>query len=41
MTTDKYGIDWDEVGDEAKELFKGLLRIDTTNRPGNEVKAAE
>ena len=32
---------WEEIGDEAVELFRGLLRIDTTNPPGNERAAAE
>jgi len=28
--------DWQTIEDEALELFKGLLRIDTTNPPGDE-----
>jgi acetylornithine deacetylase/succinyl-diaminopimelate desuccinylase-like protein len=32
-------LDWDEVGDEAKELFRSLLRIDTTN-PGQPERPA-
>ncbi len=41
MPIDTHGIDWDEAGREAVELFKGLLRLDTTNPPGDEKKAAE
>ncbi len=33
-------IDWDAVGDEAVRHLKALLRIDTTNPPGNEIVAA-
>jgi len=38
MTT---SIDWNAVRDEAVRLLQGLLRIDTTNPPGNERLAAE
>ena len=34
-------IDWAAVEDEALAHFKALLRIDTTNPPGNERPAAE
>lgn len=34
-------IDWDAVNAEALAHFKALLRIDTTNPPGNERPAAE
>jgi len=34
-------IDWDAVGDEAVELLRQYLQIDTTNPPGNEIAAAE
>jgi acetylornithine deacetylase/succinyl-diaminopimelate desuccinylase-like protein len=33
--------DWNRAGDEAVRLFAEFLRIDTTNPPGNEVRAAE
>ena len=33
--------DWSNIEDEAVDLFKGLLRIDTTNPPGHERPAAE
>jgi acetylornithine deacetylase/succinyl-diaminopimelate desuccinylase-like protein len=41
MPIDTHGIDWDDAGREAVELFKGLLRLDTTNPPGDEKKAAQ
>jgi acetylornithine deacetylase/succinyl-diaminopimelate desuccinylase-like protein len=34
-------INWDEVGREALDLFIQYLKIDTTNPPGNELRAAE
>jgi acetylornithine deacetylase/succinyl-diaminopimelate desuccinylase-like protein len=34
-------IDWDEVQQEALDLFIQYLKIDTTNSPGNEIRAAE
>ena len=34
-------IDWAAVGDEAVELLRQYLRIDTSNPPGNEIAAAE
>jgi acetylornithine deacetylase/succinyl-diaminopimelate desuccinylase-like protein len=34
-------FDWAPVEAEALELFRGLLRFDTTNPPGNELPAAE
>jgi acetylornithine deacetylase/succinyl-diaminopimelate desuccinylase-like protein len=34
-------IDWDEVQREALDLFIQYLKIDTTNSPGNEIRAAE
>ncbi|MFW5968235.1 MAG: M20/M25/M40 family metallo-hydrolase [Persicimonas sp.] len=41
MPIDTHGIDWEEVGRESVELFKGLLQIDTSNPPGGESEAAE
>jgi len=35
------GIDWDRAGAEAVGLLKDLVRIDTTNPPGNERPAAD
>lgn len=34
------GIDWARAHEEALEHFRALLRIDTTNPPGNEAAAA-
>ncbi len=34
-------MNWDEIGNESVELFRGLLRVDTTNPPGAERAAAE
>jgi acetylornithine deacetylase/succinyl-diaminopimelate desuccinylase-like protein len=34
-------VDWDEVQQEALELFIQYLKIDTTNPPGAEIRAAQ
>lgn len=34
-------VDWPTVLDESLELFRALLRFDTTNPPGNEMQAAQ
>jgi len=34
-------IQWDKVGQEAAELLSALIRINTSNPPGNEVAACE
>jgi acetylornithine deacetylase/succinyl-diaminopimelate desuccinylase-like protein len=34
-------VDWDAVREEATGHLQALLRIDTTNPPGNETAAAE
>lgn len=34
-------MNWDDIANESVELFRGLLRIDTTNPPGAEKAAAE
>lgn len=36
-----YNVDWDEVQQEALELFVQYLKIDTTNPPGAEIRAAQ
>ena len=36
-----YPIDWKKAGAETLEHFTDLLRIDTSNPPGNETKAAQ
>jgi acetylornithine deacetylase/succinyl-diaminopimelate desuccinylase-like protein len=33
-------VDWRALGDEAVELLRAYLRIDTTNPPGNEIAGA-
>jgi len=35
------GVNWKELGEETTQLLSELLRIDTTNPPGNERAAAE
>jgi acetylornithine deacetylase/succinyl-diaminopimelate desuccinylase-like protein len=34
-------INWQEVGEETVTRLRGLLRLDTRNPPGNEIRAAE
>jgi acetylornithine deacetylase/succinyl-diaminopimelate desuccinylase-like protein len=34
-------IDWQAVGDEVIDHLRALLRLDTRNPPGNEIRAAE
>lgn len=34
-------IDWQAAGDEVIEHFRAVLRLDTRNPPGNEIRAAE
>ncbi len=35
-----YQIDWQEVRDEAVEILRNFIRINTVNPPGNELEAA-
>lgn len=37
---DRYPVDWAQVESEALDHFAALLRIDTTNPPGNETEVA-
>ena len=37
---DEYLIDWDAVGDEAIDFMVDLVRIDSSNPPGNETEVA-
>jgi acetylornithine deacetylase/succinyl-diaminopimelate desuccinylase-like protein len=37
---DRYLVDWDEVGEEAINHLVELVRINTSNPPGNETEAA-
>ena len=34
-------LEWDKIGDEAEKHFRELLKLDTTNPPGNEHLAAD
>jgi len=38
---DKYAVDWNQLAPEIFEHYSNLIRIDTSNPPGNETKAAE
>ncbi len=38
---DRYAINWDQAAAETTKHFDALLRIDTSNPPGNETVAAE
>ena len=35
------GIDWTALGEEAVDLLRRYLMIDTTNPPGNEIEGAK
>jgi acetylornithine deacetylase/succinyl-diaminopimelate desuccinylase-like protein len=37
----RYSIDWKQIQPEIFEHYSNLIRIDTSNPPGNETKAAE
>lgn len=34
-------LEWNPIRDEVVDILRGLLRLDTTNPPGNEILAAE
>src|SRR5437588_6145807 len=36
-----YAVDWKPLQPEILEHYSNLIRIDTSNPPGNEIKAAE
>ena len=40
QSQDRYLVDWETVGNEALIHFTELLRINTTNPPGNETAVA-
>lgn len=40
QSTNKHTINWQTVDEEIVALVRGLLRLDTRNPPGNEVRAA-
>jgi len=41
QTVNQQSIDWQAVGEETIRRLQDLLRLDTRNPPGNEVRAAE
>src|SRR5947209_901086 len=41
QSTSENTINWQEVGEETVTNLRGLLRLDTRNPPGNEIRAAE
>ena len=41
MAQDRYPVPWDKVEKETLEHFQNLIRINTSNPPGNETPAAE
>ena len=41
MIVNTRDVDWAAVETEVVEMLRGLLRLDTTNPPGNEIIAAE
>lgn len=40
FSQDQYLVDWDSVGDQTIQHLVDLVRIDTSNPPGNETEAA-
>ena len=38
---ERYSVPWDKVANETLEHFQALIRINTSNPPGNETQAAE
>ncbi len=41
MTQSMHSINWQDVGEETVARLRSLLRLDTRNPPGNEIRAAE
>lgn len=41
VAEDRYLIDWDTVGDETVDYLVDLVKIDSSNPPGNETRVAE
>ncbi len=41
QSTSENTINWQEVGEETIARVRDLLRLDTRNPPGNEIRAAE
>ncbi len=40
MASDRYPVDWSKIHAETLEHYTDILRMDTTNPPGNETKVA-
>ena len=40
MPSDRYPVDWNQVHQETLEHYTDILRMDTTNPPGNESRIA-
>src|SRR5258708_36183063 len=40
FAADRFMVDWPKVNSELLEHYSALIRIDTSNPPGNETKAA-
>ena len=38
---ERYLVDWDTVGEETLQHLSELVKINTSNPPGNETRAAE
>ena len=38
---ERYGVEWQKLAPEILEKYSSLIRIDTSNPPGNETKAAD
>src|SRR4051794_12446994 len=38
---EKYSVDWSKTAPEILEKYSALIRLDTSNPPGNETRAAE
>ncbi len=41
FAADRFPVDWSKVGAETLEHYSALVRIDTSNPPGNETKAVD
>lgn len=41
LAEDRYLIDWEDVGDETVDYLVDLVKIDSSNPPGNETRVAE
>jgi acetylornithine deacetylase/succinyl-diaminopimelate desuccinylase-like protein len=41
FAADRYPVDWKQLQPEILDYYSSLIRIDTTNPPGNETQAVE